>query len=189
MSATLLYIIIGIGSALLGLGIGIYLQNLKHQSKASVWQEREQQLQQANLALEEKLRLEIDAKRHLSDEKELMGNRIVRYQADLENLEKTNQKQKEEVAQLQEKFAKDFENLANKILDEKSTKFTEQNKKNIKLILNPLQEKIQLFEKKVEQTQKENISIHSALKEQLRSLQNQNLKITQEAENLNKALK
>jgi len=55
--------------------------------------------------------------------------------------------------------------------------------------LNPLQEKIQLFEKKVEETQKENISIHSALKEQLLNLQNQNLKITQEAENLTKALK
>lgn len=82
-----------------------------------------------------------------------------------------------------------FENLANKILDEKSSKFTEQNQKNIKDILSPLNEKIQLFEKKVEESQKENISIHSALKEQLSHLQTQNLKITQEAENLTKALK
>src|SRR5690606_14352625 len=76
-----------------------------------------------------------------------------------------------------------------KILEEKSNKFTEQNKENLKNILNPLQEKIQLFEKKVEESQKENIGIHASLKEQLLHLQNQNLKITQEAENLTKALK
>ena len=74
-------------------------------------------------------------------------------------------------------------------MEEKSLKFTERNEKNIKDILTPLNEKIQLFEKKVEESQKENISIHSALKEQLLNLQTQNLKITQEAENLTKALK
>src|SRR5690606_29306329 len=89
----------------------------------------------------------------------------------------------------QEELRKDFENLANKILEEKSSKFTEQNKENIKNILTPLQEKIQIFEKKVEESQKENIGIHASLKEQLLHLQNQNLKITQEAENLTKALK
>jgi len=87
------------------------------------------------------------------------------------------------------RFSKEFENLANKILEEKSIKFTERNEKNIKDILTPLNEKIQLFEKKVEESQKENIGMHSALKEQLSNLQNQNLKITQEAENLTKALK
>src|SRR5690606_21079803 len=104
-------------------------------------------------------------------------------------LSEKNREQKGEVEKLQEKFTKEFENLANRILDEKSDKFTKQNRENIKNILNPLQEKIMLFEKKVEESQKENIGIHSALKEQLLNLQNQNLKITQEAENLTKALK
>ncbi len=107
----------------------------------------------------------------------------------MENLHIKNKEQKEEVEKLQEKFTKEFENLANKILEEKSLKFTERNEKNIKDILSPLNEKIQLFEKKVEESQKENISIHSALKEQLLHLQTQNLKITQEAKNLTKALK
>jgi DNA recombination protein RmuC len=107
----------------------------------------------------------------------------------LEHLSLKNKEQKGEVEQLQEKFTKEFENLANKILDEKSTKFTEQNQKNIKSILSPLQEKIKTFEDKVEKSQKESISMHSALKEQLLNLQNQSLKITQEAENLTKALK
>jgi DNA recombination protein RmuC len=107
----------------------------------------------------------------------------------MENLDLKNREQKGEVEKLQEKFTKEFENLANKILDEKSTKFTEQNRENIKNILTPLQEKIILFEKKVEDSQKESVGMHSALKEQLANLQTQNLKITQEAENLTKALK
>ncbi|HRV55650.1 MAG TPA: DNA recombination protein RmuC, partial [Mangrovimonas sp.] len=80
-------------------------------------------------------------------------------------------------------------NLANKILDEKSEKFTLQNKENIKQILNPLQEKIQTFEKKVEDSQKESISMHSALKEQLLGLKDLNQQMTKEANNLTKALK
>jgi len=189
MSQELIAILLVLGGIVIGLPIGLYIQNLKTKSRQSVWQEREQQFQANMASLNEKLDVSKEELKVLQDEKTAQGNQLVRYQADLENLQRINTEQKEEVEKLQEKFAKDFENLANKILDEKSTKFTEQNQKNIKLILNPLQEKIQLFEKKVEETQKENISIHSALKEQLLHLQNQNLKITREAENLTKALK
>lgn len=189
MGTALIYVIVGVLALVIGLFLGIYIQKLKTQTNESVWKEREQQLQRSTQSQEEKLVVEIEEKRLLQSEKEQLGQKIIRQQADLEHLQQINAEQKKEVEKLQEKFTKDFEILANKILDEKSTKFTEQNQKNIKQILNPLQEKIQLFEKKVEETQKENISIHSALKEQLLNLQNQNLKITQEAENLTKALK
>ncbi|MDA9775416.1 DNA recombination protein RmuC, partial [Algibacter sp.] len=76
-----------------------------------------------------------------------------------------------------------------KILDEKSEKFTLQNKENIKNILNPLQEKIKVFEEKVDLTQKESISMHSALKEQLLGLKDLNQQMTKEATNLTRALK
>ena len=189
MAQELIYVFVGLGCLLLGLALGLYIQKLRTKSNESVWSEKENQFNVSLTSLNEKLNAENEEKRNLQIEKEQLGNQLVRYAADMENLQRINREQKEEVEKLQEKFTKDFENLANKILDEKSTKFTEQNQKNIKLILNPLQEKIQLFEKKVEETQKENISIHSALKEQLLNLQNQNLKITQEAENLTKALK
>ncbi len=189
MSQELIFVLLGIVAMGIGVVIGRYIQKLKTKSTESVWEEREQQLKHSLATTNERVLAESEEKRLLQDEKEQLGHQIVRYQADLEHLQRVNTEQKEEVEKLQEKFTRDFENLANKILDEKSTKFTEQNQKNIKLILNPLQEKIQLFEKKVEETQKENISIHSALKEQLKHLQNQNLKITQEAENLTKALK
>ena len=59
-----------------------------------------------------------------------------------------NKEQKQEVNELQEKFSKEFENLANKILEEKTQKFTEQNKENLKNILSPLQDKFFILRKK-----------------------------------------
>jgi len=189
MNEYLIYLLVGLICLGIGYFLGNYIQNLKTKSGQSTLEERQQQLTNNLNVLDQRLRDSEEHKIHLQTEKEQLGNQIVRYQADLENLQLKNKEQKEEVEKLQEKFTKEFENLANKILEEKSLKFTERNEKNIKDILTPLNEKIQLFEKKVEESQKENISIHSALKEQLLNLQTQNLKITQEAENLTKALK
>jgi len=121
-------------------------------------------------------------KTELINEKESLIAKLSEKETQNKNLQ---QKYEEQEDQLRVKF----ENLANKILEEKSSKFTLQNKENIGNLLNPLQEKIQLFEKKIEESQKENIGLHSSLKEQLSNLHTQNLKITQEAENLTKALK
>lgn len=189
MNEYLVYLLIGIICIAIGYFLGTYIQNLKTKSGQSTLQEEKRQLELTKAALENRVIAIENERDDIRLEKEQMGNQLVRYQSDMENLSLKNNEQKEEVEKLQEKFTKEFENLANKILDEKSTKFTEQNQKNIKDILTPLNEKIQLFEKKVEESQKENISIHSALKEQLLNLQSQNLKITQEAENLTKALK
>ena len=189
MNEYLIYLLVGLICLAVGYFLGNYIQNLKTKSSQSTLEEREQQLHANLTTLEQRLRDAEEHKNHLQDEKSQLSNQIVRYQADIENLDAKNREQKLEVEKLQERFTKEFENLANKILEEKSLKFTERNEKNIKDILTPLNEKIQLFEKKVEESQKENISIHSALKEQLLNLQTQNLKITQEAENLTKALK
>lgn len=189
MSTVFIYLIIGLIAMALGLFVGIYIQKLKTKSNESVWVEREQQLNATITSLKDRIQLNEEDQKQLQREKEQQSNQIVRYQADLENLQIKNKEQKEEVEKLQEKFTKEFENLANKILDEKSEKFTKSNKENIENILSPLNKKIKEFEEKVEKSQKENISINSSLKQQLESLQQQNLKITQEAENLTKALK
>lgn len=125
----------------------------------------------------------------LRREKEFATIELTKRNEELKNLQQKLHENKEEVEQLQEKFTKEFENLANKILDEKSNKFSEQNKEQLKTILNPLQDKIQKFEKKVEDTQKESISMHSALKEQLLNLKELNAQMSKETLNLTKALK
>jgi DNA recombination protein RmuC len=122
-------------------------------------------------------------------EKEDLIASKTRLATELKNSEQRIAKNKEELNTIQEKFTKEFENLANKILEEKSTKFTEQNKLNITSILNPLKEKIEGFEKKVSESQKESVGMHSALKEQLNNLKDLNLQMSKEAINLTKALK
>jgi len=134
----------------------------------------------------EALKKEVDDERHKSYS---LSNKLTAKETDFINLQEKLASQKEEVEKLQQKFSVEFKNLANEILEEKSKKFTDQNKVNIGEILNPLKEKISEFEKKVEATNKESIDRNAALKQQLKTLSELNLKITKDAENLTKALK
>lgn len=96
---------------------------------------------------------------------------------------------KSEVDNLNKKYTIEFENLANKILDEKTSKFTEQNKTNLDIILNPLKEKIKEFENKVDATYKAEAAERNSLKGEISSLVKLNQQISAEAANLAKALK
>ncbi len=127
--------------------------------------------------------------KHLRNEKEHLKLLLTQKDGELNNIQSKLEENKTELENIQTKFTKEFENLANKILEEKSSKFTQQNQENLKQILNPLQEKIQNFELKVERTNKENIERHAALGQQLKQLHEQNIKISTEANNLTKALK
>ena len=139
--------------------------------------------------LEKQLETVNSEKENIRNEKDSLAIQLSKKEVDFENLWERNKEQKDEVEKLQEKFTKEFENLANKILDEKSNKFTEQNKENIKNILSPLQDKIQLFEKKVEDTHKESIDYHAALRQQILGLREMNIQMSKETINLTKALK
>lgn len=173
----------------IGFFLGSYVKSLKQKAQQGGNAEKLAGLEAQLLHSEKALQKTEKDKDQLYSEKEKLGNHLASVKTQVKHLEDKNLEQKQEVLKLQAQFTKEFENLANKILEEKSQKFTSQNKENINSILLPLQEKIQGFEKKIEDSQKENIGIHAALKEQLTTLQSQNLKITQEAENLTKALK
>ena len=123
-----------------------------------------------------------------SDKNQLIGLKS-QLAAQNESLQQLLDSQKEEIVKIQEEAKLQFENLANKILEEKTLKFTEQNQQNLKNILNPLQEKITDFEKKVENTHKESIDYHAALRQQIIGLKDLNLQMSKETLNLTKALK
>lgn len=129
---------------------------------------------------------ELDLKRKENSE---LGNQLVARQEEYKYLREKLDTQKKEIENLQEKFSHEFKNLANEIFEEKSKKFTDQNKVNLGELLTPLKEKIADFEKKVEETNKESIERNSSLKEQIISLKELNQKITKDAENLTRALK
>jgi len=118
-----------------------------------------------------------------------LNSSLASIRSDYTNLQNKLTEQKEELEQLQKRFTTEFENLANRIFEEKTNKFSEQSKNNLSEILNPLKEKISEFEKKVEETSKESIKGHAALREQLQMLKDMNQQITQEAKNLTQALK
>lgn len=106
-----------------------------------------------------------------------------------ENLRKKQDDQRKELEELQEKFTDAFKNLANEILEEKTKKFTEQNRANLNDLLNPLKEKIKDFEQKVEHSDEKNRISNASLIEQIKALKDLNKKISDDANNLTKALK
>ena len=211
MDSTLIVLLTFIIALAIGIFLGKLLFSAKSQSEKASLEEKangllsqinqlkeqfqnernqfEKQIQSDKIDFEKQLALSNSEKETIRAEKESLAIQLSKKETDFENLWERNKEQKQEVEQLQEKFTKEFENLANKILDEKTTKFTEQNKENLKNILSPLQDKIQLFEKKVEDTHKESIDYHAALRQQILGLREMNEQMSKETLNLTKALK
>jgi DNA recombination protein RmuC len=110
-------------------------------------------------------------------------------ESDLKHINERLVENKKEVEELNNRFKIEFENLANKILEEKTGKFTEQNKRNLDEILNPLKDKIQQFEKKVDETHKKDIEDRASIQERIKNLVETSNQISEDAKNLTKALK
>jgi len=189
MNDSLILIISILISAAIGAYLGMLYTKLKSKSDQSTLKERQNQMGLTIEELKQNLTKIETEREEIRREKEFLSTELAKRNSEYENLQQLNVKRDAEIEERQEQLRKDFELLATKILDEKSEKFTIQNKENIKNILNPLQEKIKVFEEKVDLTQKESISMHSALKEQLLGLKDLNQQMTKEATNLTRALK
>ena len=196
MTEIITYFFIAIVSALIGLFIGKLLSKLNFEKdktalekEKSTLEERLILLQQSKENTENNFIESQIALKNNQLEKEKLITTNARQGSEIQNLQIKLTENKAEVEKLNEKFTKEFENLATKILDENSTKFKTQNKESISAILNPLKEKIEGFEKKVTETQEKSIGMHSALREQLGHLKDLNLQMSKEAINLTKALK
>lgn len=106
-----------------------------------------------------------------------------------ENLQTLLENQKEEVAKMQELAKSEFQNLANKILEEKSEKFTALNQNNLKTILEPFQEKIVELRNKVGETYDKESKERFSLGEKVKELALLNQQISEDAKKLTRALK
>ena len=189
MNENLILILAILIFTVIGFFLGNYFTKLKSKSEQSTLEERLNQLNATIRELKQDIEKIEKEREDIRREKEFLNAELTKRNTEYENLYQLNAKQEDELEKRQEALRKDFELLATKILDEKSEKFTLQNKENIKNILNPLQEKIKTFEEKVDLTQKESISMHSALKEQLLGLKDLNQQMTKETTNLTRALK
>lgn len=204
-------LIISFGILLFGAIVGFLIANFRSKSVQNVLKERNEQLnnqfqdykaqiQEQVLQLKEQAKEEKEGvnkqfleacreREEIRGKKDILSTQLTERTSEYKNLQQKLGEQKAELEKLQEKFSKEFENLANKILEQKSEKFTSINKENIEQILSPLQEKIKTFEEKVEKNSNDFIERHAQLGKQLQYLHEQNIKISEEANNLTKALK
>lgn len=196
----LVFLFIGI---FVGFAIGFLLSKIKKPSEETVAKQDFENLLNTKNSLEiERGKLEERASllaeevkatiANLSDERSKvlqLNTELTAAQSAIKNTNEKLQEQKAEVEQLQEKFKTEFKNIANELLEDKSRKFTLQNQEKLGEILNPLNEKIKLFEQKVEQTHRESLEKNAGLVQQIHQLKELNLQMSKEAVNLTNALK
>lgn len=123
------------------------------------------------------------------EEKIQLGRTLTGQQAHTEALTQKLEKQASDLERIQDAFRKEFENLANRLLDEKSEKFTRQNQSNIEGLLKPLQERIREFEQKVNDTYNQESRERFNLQKELNRMFELNQTLSEQANNLALALK
>lgn len=96
---------------------------------------------------------------------------------------------KEEIEKIGEKYAAEFKNIANEILEDKSRRFTQSNKENIEAILKPLGDNIKDFEKSVRESYQTEANERFSLGKEVKRLAELNQQMSVEAQNLTRALK
>jgi len=175
----IIYLIVGLLIGAIAAGL---IASSRFKGDAGRVEERSRLLELDKSSLQSDLKTEREKSEKLTSENSSL-------KSNYNNLEQKLAEQKAEVEELQQKFTKEFENLANKIFEEKTTKFSEQSRANLSEILNPLKEKIGEFQSKVEETNKESIDRFAALRQQLLTLKEMNQQMSSDAQNLVKALK
>lgn len=125
----------------------------------------------------------------LSQELDAKKNDWIRSESLLQAQREKFAEQQADLEKLQERFTLAFDQVANRLLDEKSFKFTQQNQKNLEQLLNPFKENIKSFEEKVEKVYKEEAAERNHLKGVIFQLMEQSRQIQSDANNLTKALK
>jgi DNA recombination protein RmuC len=141
-----------------------------------------------NYLKEEKLKLQDelnDLRERFNEER----SNLIKAEALVNSHREKLAEQQKNLEDLQQKFTLEFSLIANKILDEKTEKFTLQNQTNLDTILNPLKANIKSFEEKVEKVYQAEADHRNQLKGAIFQLMDQSKQIQTDANNLTKALK
>ncbi len=182
-------LVIGSIAALLGLAIGWLGAQLLAARKLAATQSDSA----AHAARSEQFSTELDkARAELTTERkktdELTGG-LAAAEADRANLRQRREEETKHLTEIQSRFRLEFENLANRILEEKSTKFLTQNHEHLTTLLDPLRQRLGEFKERVETIHTEDTKSSAALREQLQQLKDLNRQMSDEAAALTRALK
>ena len=169
-----------------------------------IWAFRQsQQLRLAELSAQEKLLAReaelanaVQAQHRLESERESLASEVqslreekAKLETSLELKQKQHDKDLAFLKESEKQLSVAFENIANRIFDDKSKKFVDNNKESLSTVLSPLQDKIRQFEKRVEETYDKESKERFSLAREVKQLQELNAQISEDAVNLTNALK
>lgn len=186
---------IEVTSLLLGTGLGLliaWLATRLYLDSRRV-RRREVEAQYVRREVHEKLQEQADLYREdmMEKEQELreLGRRLAGREEAARNLERRLEEQGEETKKLRQQFQTEFENVANRLLEEKSEKFVKQNQQQLSGLLDPLREKIREFEEGVQQRFLLESKDRFSLRQEIGQLRELNTQLSQDAVSLSNALR
>lgn len=172
---------------LVGLAVGaLVVAGLVHRPAARRWAETERGLRaEAETRSAELIALNRDAAES-SAQRQALEKELAELKAERE---RERARRAEEIAALEQQQRLAFKNLANEILDEKSRQFKQSNRESLESLLNPFREQIEGFRKRVDEVYEGEVKQHSSLETEICRLREANLRMSEEADNLTRALK
>jgi len=192
-------IFLGIGCVLLGIGCVHAFWKLGRAVSAEQYEAITKAKQENEIILAKSVQKEEFLQKNVEGLTTRLEREIEMRQAAERTLESTTaylqaqqdklKEQREELEKIRSQFNNEFHVLANRILEEKTQKFTDLNKQNLGLLLDPLKERIKLFEDKIEKSYHQEAAERNVLKGVVEQLMQQTLQIQTEAHNLTRALK
>src|SRR5574344_3165268 len=156
---------------LIGLALGVIIVIIVYRILSKHLTETKQQLEQKQNELQENIKMSAE------------------YKSKYDALQEKLDSQKEEIERIRVDLNKEFRLMAGEIMEEKTKSFSEMNAEKIGNILDPLKEKIQLFEKKVEETYNNETREKASLRKELEQIININRQMSEDAQKLTLALK
>jgi len=174
-----------IGGFLLGAGLSAFFfifERQKHVSSNAIEVDRSRQFKEMADSLEQE-------NKELASDIQKLREDSVRLDAEKKSFEQRIVQIEEDRKKHEEALINRFENLSNKIFDQKNESFKKQSQESISTLLNPLKEKLGEFEKKVNDSFGKQSKEQYSLKEEIKNIVESNEKITLQAESLANALK
>ncbi len=118
-----------------------------------------------------------------------LGKRLAAQEQIIFHLEEKMERQMQDFSALEQRSRLAFEQVANRLLEEKGRQFAESHHDQLSHLLNPLREKIKEFEEGIERRFRHETEDRISLKKEIEHLRSLNQQISQDAQNLVSALK
>lgn len=175
----------------------VELQKQQADTRLESAEQRVGELEKQLNDLKEKAEQELQAERtnlqgkleKLQQEHQQLLQRATRIETERAERDASHARQVEQFEEQKQALGKEFENLANKIFEEKGKRFSEASQSNLDQLLKPFREQIAGFQKRVNEVHDETLKGNASLDAEIKKLLETGLKMSEEAGNLTSALK